>query len=172
MADKFCFEPAGVFVDFSEGLKPTGLRLKVVENMEEIINRESNDENVKRRITSHEISPLRIAHQQGSDTTENTDYIELGINLGRYFKRILLLNGTEDHLVRPTDVERTYEAILRNIETAVNEAEGRYLPIGGSPMMYTVGLEVISIKLAIPLKDVILHYIIYVLFHLGFRLAE
>ena len=69
------------------------------------------------------------------------EVLELYKTIGRFNQRILLLNGTEDQLVVPTDVEKCYETICENAKNALKDSKGKESP-EGLPTIYTVGKAV------------------------------
>ena len=134
MQKMFNFEPVGVFEDFTIGLENTGLILKLRDEPIALM----DPVEVKIVIASEvEGEPERVITTTGKLIADgyDADYdtIQLSEHLCRYNPRLMLLNGTEDKLVAPEDVNRTFDVVCKNAESFTTRL---------GPTIYTVGLAV------------------------------
>ena len=167
MQHMFCFEPVGVMEDFFEALSGTGLKLKRRgEPKREKIRVEINTKNDPSLITADNwnkkesmFSEHKVNINEGGNGSrphvidgvdaylvydnydDEYDVLELHKTIGRFNQRILLINGTEDQLVVPADVEKCYDTICRNAKNVYEESEGKDSS-EGIPTIYTVGKAV------------------------------
>ena len=164
MQRMFCFEPVGVMEDFFEGLSTTGLKLKCrgephrqkihvgvkasknsspATDTSGIDDSETKEQNLEMREDGVQREGVEMiddvdAYAVYDGYDDDYDVLELGKTIGRFNQRILLLNGTEDQLVVPADVEKCYNVICQNAKEAHEESEGVEIS-EGIPTIYTVG---------------------------------
>ena len=91
------------------------------------------EEELVRNIALSEVSYM-ASEKKAADDPDSVVF-EVSRYLGRYFRRVLFINGADDVIIKHADVARTYDRMCANIEE-MNEAG---LCIDGAPLFSTLG---------------------------------
>ena len=76
-----------------------------------------------------------MASERRAGEGDDKVVFEVSRFLGRYFRRVLFINGADDVIIKHVDVQRTYDCMCANIEE-MNEGG---LRIDGAPLLSTFG---------------------------------